>query len=284
MAVALDSNSAVASSTNETSHNYSFTNSAGTFLLVWLVADSAITNPTCTWNGTSLTLVSSQAADVPNVYLFKLVSPATGSQTLAVSWTSTARVTAVFMTFTGAGDIGTADKANMASGTTNLTTTATIANVDILAGVAGYTSTATNIAVVTGTERAEATGVGTTSNGATNTGTGSVSIVWSRSVAAAAAYIGVPVIALASVTVSPSVISVVASVQAPTVAANANVTISAAISVVATVQAPTVTTPASKWTNTSKTTSTATNTTKNAATFTNTTKTSPGTISNTTKS
>lgn len=86
-----------------------------------------------------------------------------------------------------------------------------------------------------------------------------------------------------SVTISPSVLSMTMTVQAPTVTGGATVS-PAVVSVTVTVQAPTVSAGVSKWTNTSRNAASATNTSKHSASATNTSKSTPGSITNTSKS
>lgn len=275
MAVTFDSASAGSNGGNDTGASQAFTNTAGTKLYAWVSTDSAVTSPSATWDSVAMTLEASQADDTPNMYLFSLTEPATGAKTLAFSWTGASQSDFGFISLTGAGATGTISKANVAADTTNFGPTVTLAADELMLAAGGYADGTDEIAVVTGTQRAES-GTGTTSghsiNLATNSGTGSTSIAWSRASSFKAVYVGIQVSEPVSVTVEPAVVTATANVLDPAISAGASVS-PAVVELTANVVDPTVTAPTPKWDNTDKTSAaTATNTAKNAVSISNISK------------
>lgn len=84
--------------------SYSFTNTAGNFMIVGVNSDSA-TPPTVSYNSVGMTFVLTQKIDTDNAWLhmFVLHSPATGSNTLAVVGTFSQLIV---VTYSGVKDTG----------------------------------------------------------------------------------------------------------------------------------------------------------------------------------
>lgn len=205
MAVAFDSGTGSNTGSGSTSHSFAHTNNAGNYLVSWLFAENALTSLTCTYNAVSMTSVGTadSSGTAPFVYAFGIASPATGSNNVSFSWSSpTETSTAGAISVTGYGSIGTVDASGAAAGTSNVSATVTLGANDMIVAACAYLGGTANIAVVTGTQRFEdgsGSGAGSRAlNGATNTGTGSISTTWSRANSAKAAWVGVPVLAPAS--------------------------------------------------------------------------------------
>jgi hypothetical protein len=264
MAIAFDSASAQATGSNATSHTFAFTNTAGTFLLVGVVYSSASNPTSLTYNGVAMIAVDSIATSSNiRVYVYRLDSPATGSNNLEVNHSGSTTCSVGFITLTGAGGSGLIDKNSVAAGTSNFSTTLSLNATDFFVGFAGYDEAAASIGVVTGTQRAEDGNASDHSvNVATNTGTGSTSITWSRAASAEAAFVGVQVTEPISVNAAASPVSATFSASTPTVVGSGNVTASA-VSATLSVPTPTVSTPSPDWVNDTKNSSTWVNDTKN---------------------
>lgn len=195
MAVAFDSAGSNATASNVTSLNVAVNNAAGTYMIAWVGVDApSSSGHTMTYGGVSMTEIASQLGSELALVVFGLASPATGSNTLAASWTTADHAGIGCVTLTGVGSVGTADKAALASDTSNFTTTQTLAADDMMVG-AGYTQiNPAGLGVATGTERSETASASAAINVATNTGTGSTTIVWTRG-SSRAIYISVPLVA-----------------------------------------------------------------------------------------
>lgn len=243
-------------------------------MLAFLATPNSTSAPTMTYAGASMVLMESLASNAPSLYLFRLDNPATGSNNLVANWTTSARSTIGFITFTGGGYLitQTPDKAVVSGGTSNVTTTLSLAATDIMVGFIAYNFEQTSLAVVTGTQRAED---GTPSNNsagiATNAGTGSTSITWSRADSAGAAYIGVRMSEPVNATINPTLLSATLSIQTPVVTGTAAVS-PTLLTLALSLNSPTATITAHDWSNASKNAASFSNTSKNVETFTNVSK------------
>lgn len=197
--VAYNSSGSAQTASNVTSLSTSVTNTSGTYLVAWLAVNTtSATNLAMTYNGVSLTQVDTQSANTWTMAIFTLANPATGSNLLEGTWTTADHAIIGMATFTGVGSVGSVNKGTSAAGTTSVSVTSTLGASDMLAGGIAYNSTAANLAVSVGAQRSEQ-GDTPTSGVATNTGTGSVSITWTRGGSATAAYMGIPLIASSGV-------------------------------------------------------------------------------------
>lgn len=160
--------------------------------------DVNVSNVAITYDGVNMDAKATATAGVLiYTHAFELASPSSGSNTVAVSWTTNSGgVTCTAISVSGSdGTTGTADTGNAAASTDNFSTTVTLADGDMLVGFGSGLGTVSALAVVTGTQRVEAADAGgnVTVNGLTNTGTGSVSGTWSRAAADVATWVGIPV-------------------------------------------------------------------------------------------
>lgn len=196
MAVVFDSADTERTASNVTSLSKAMTNTAGTFMVAFLAVNTTgATNHAMTYNGVSLSLVGTvQTGNGWSMGIFTLSNPATGSNTLQGTWTTADHACIGMMTFTGVGSVGTKNQGTAANGTTSVSVTGTLATGDMLAGCIAFLGTAGNLGVSVGTQRSE-TGDSPTSGEATNTGSGSVSITWTRGSSSSAAFIGLPLVA-----------------------------------------------------------------------------------------
>jgi hypothetical protein len=112
-----------------TSSNLTISSTGSNYALVaWVCSTKVLTGAALTWNGVSMTLIGSQSdAAGFYLYLFGLVNPASGAQTLSLSWTSggSPQIYLAAASFTGVNQTGgTASFANFASasGTNNAPT------------------------------------------------------------------------------------------------------------------------------------------------------------------
>ncbi len=198
--------SANASGTNSTNVSTTLDCSGSNYLIAFVYTDNDSTEPSslvASYNSVSLSFLGSGKVGTGNgpfVYCYGLANPSTDnpSYTVDFSWSSpTTRSICAAMCFSGVGSIGTLDFGGLSAGTTSVTTSVTLGSNDIMAGVCAYASNnAGNISVTTGTERTETVSSAQILSTATNTGTGSTSIVWSRAASAEASYIGVPILGL----------------------------------------------------------------------------------------
>lgn len=138
----------------------------------------AITSPTMTWNGVSMTQIGSGIQGTNSgVRLFYLVAPATGNQTLVASWTTGSVSTLGAVAFSGADqttchDAATIETATDTSGTpsTGAVTSATdAATVGAVTNAGNTLTLATQTAIYTDNsmsfqEAAASYGIGGTSN------------------------------------------------------------------------------------------------------------------------
>jgi hypothetical protein len=74
---------------------------SATCLIVVIYWNAAITSPSATWNGVSMTLGPTVTSGASRTSIFYLPNPATGSKTLASSWTTTAQGYISAISFTG---------------------------------------------------------------------------------------------------------------------------------------------------------------------------------------
>jgi hypothetical protein len=140
-------NSEMASATGATataaSLTYSFSNTAGTFLLVGVVlGDPGRTVSSVTYGGVAMTLVDSQithdGVTGGRVYIYKLSSPLTGANNVVVTPDASTIIMSGAISFTGenATPLGTPFKAAGNSGTITVNVTGT-ASSSIIVDVAG---------------------------------------------------------------------------------------------------------------------------------------------------
>lgn len=98
MAIVFDSKAV-----NETGADFAFTNTSGNFMALYVVGALGSDNVTgANYNGVAMTLVTKviDATD-RSIYMFRLVSPATGSNTVAITLGSGAWVHAYPITYSG---------------------------------------------------------------------------------------------------------------------------------------------------------------------------------------
>ncbi len=204
MAVLYDSSGGATTTSNVSSLNTAPTNTAGTYMLAWVAVDTLSANSfTMSYNGVSMSQVDSQSANSWTMVMFALANPATGSNTLQANWTGAGHAIIGMQTFTGVSSLGTVSKGTAASGNTSQSVTGTLGANDMLVGCFAYNSSPSNTSVSVGTQRFE--DGDPAANFATNTGTGSISITWTRGVNATAAFMGVPLLAPTnSISSSPS--------------------------------------------------------------------------------
>ena len=196
--------SAASSGTDVTSLTFAHDATSDSLLVLGIaLRANNTTSQTATYAGVSMTQRSVKSESLSHVFIFDLASPTTGSNNIVVSWTTGARIGAGAVSFTGAGSTGTADPQ---SGTgLSPSTTVTLTADDMMFGVFGNPDTALSTSVTTGTERFE----GVDGNfigafGATNAGTGSVSITWLRTGVDLASWIGIPVVATVAAVSAPT--------------------------------------------------------------------------------
>lgn len=276
MAIALDSTGAQDSSSNATTHNFTVVNTAGTFMLVGISTDNVAVSGV-TYNGVAMASIGSATGGTTlDVYVFGLSNPATGSHTLAVTLGASDKCTIAFTTFTGAGGTTTTDTNNIAQDTANFSTTLTLTSGQWIVGFAGTRGGTDNTAVVTGTERAESGGGAAdgnrTMNCATNDGTGSVSVTWSRGASTVASYVGVILIEPINASATATLLTLTMNVNAPSASITQSVT--NVLSLTLSLNSPTATVTAHPWSNTSKNTETFSNTSKSSASWSNASKSS----------
>lgn len=188
MAVVLGhSTTAASASTAETSLSFSHDCTGDNYLLVSCAFRLNCSNPTATYNGVSMTLLGSRQTGgdgIEFIYLFGLSNPATGSNTVAISWTNDRGLATIAASFSGVNAVGSVtDGDGGDSGGSYHTTTATgtlTSADDILFGFLGGNEYVANLSVTQGTEIAEVIQSSWVTNGnAYNTGTGSIDIKWS---------------------------------------------------------------------------------------------------------
>lgn len=156
----------------------------------------------CTYNGTSMTLLQTTNSATNFQTFFGLANPTSGSNNIVASWTNSVNVGAVGMSFSNVASLGTIIQASVGAGSSAYGATGTLTANDMLVGASGVPDVPSTISVNTGTERAEGGNAITdaTCNGGTNVGTGSVSLLWSYSSSGdVKTYIAVPLIGSASV-------------------------------------------------------------------------------------
>lgn len=154
MALAVDSEMASqvgASGTTSTTLTYSFTNTAGTYLIVGAATCADAANPTVsgiTYGGTAMTKIDNQVyGSSVDVALFKLASPATGANNVVVTVTTTAAIMSGATSFTGehaTTPVGTAAKASGTSTTPSVDVTSTTSGnivVDVAASGSAFSAT-----------------------------------------------------------------------------------------------------------------------------------------------
>lgn len=186
-AVALGNTSTKGSTGVVTSLSWSHTATGDSLLVVGLntrLACSAtdVTGVTITYNGVAPTgyIVGSAdtsvfGGDCGHARAVYWTSPSTGSNTISISWTGSARASAVAYSFTGADSVGTA--VEQTKSTANYDVAATITANDMVLGL-GYFSD--NVTLINSTEsnylEVQDSDVYEQTTGATDVGTGSVTI------------------------------------------------------------------------------------------------------------
>jgi hypothetical protein len=212
-----------------------------------------------------MTFVASNTAEGVDTYVYKLSNPATGTHNVVVSLSASDTCDVQAVSFTGAGGLDPSTPSvngSAVAAATNFSATMTLASTDMLVAFAATMCGTANTAVVTGTQiREDGRGVGDpnrTSSSAYNTGTGSISITWSRAVVREASYVGVKLIEPVNATATPSVMEITASAPTPTVTTGSVATPDVATMTMS-VNAPTISTPTDDWSNQSKSSSTWTN-------------------------
>lgn len=190
-AVAHDSSGSCLEGTGATSKSCSFTNTAGNLMVV--VISNRLTVGGCsttdidalsvTYNGAALSFLKGDTTDgvaggsgtCVFGHVLYLTSPSTGANTLAMSWTGTARVAASIKTFSGAnGGTGTIGETNS---TGNFSLNSTITASDMLMGGLVVADNTSNYAMLDSNALETADAGGNTGSGAnTNTGSGSVNV------------------------------------------------------------------------------------------------------------
>lgn len=148
--LAIDSQEASNAAHNSTSSplTWSFTNTAGTKLVVCASVNNSSGSPTIgavSYNGVAMTAISgatfTDATNIVSIKCFYLDSPATGSNTVSVAGSGMIDIIAGAISFTGAaagaGGFGTAATANSTTNTTPATVAVTgTLNGDIVLGAA----------------------------------------------------------------------------------------------------------------------------------------------------
>lgn len=203
-AVAFGHASNTSQDTNATSTSWSHTCTGDDYLIVIINHRNDPGTGSATYNGTSMTLLKSQDNTFNFQRMYGLASPASGSNTIQCSWTNSVKAGAVGMSFVGVSSVGTATSGAPNAAGTITTGGDTLTANDMLVAGAGVPDYNNTIAVTTGTERAETNTPSPkdyTVNGATNTGTGSVTVAWSYT--GLSTWIAVPLVGAASVTVVP---------------------------------------------------------------------------------
>jgi hypothetical protein len=90
---------------------WSFTNTSGTLLYLFFTIDGNFTTPTATYGGTSMTMLGASPANIGgggSIYLFRLLSPATGANNFVITW-STGTLTAIAAAISFTGNASTPD-------------------------------------------------------------------------------------------------------------------------------------------------------------------------------
>lgn len=166
-----------------TSASWSHTATGDNYLLVSICLRAAVTGLSVTYNGVSMTQIATKNNTYDYQYVYELVNPTTGSNTIAASWTGSTFGAHTAGSFSGYDHKGTITTGTGAATTDPVTATATLVANGILAGFYGIPDTVSTVAVSTGTERAEVNSTDNSTSGqsfATNTGTGSVNITWTH--------------------------------------------------------------------------------------------------------
>lgn len=171
-----------------TSLSFSHTNTAGNMLVVVVNARlfpggcSApdVTDLSVTYNGVAMSFDKGSTSggvvqSCVHAYLLHLANPATGANTLALSWTSTAHISVVAYTFTNASaSLGTIVEDN---GTGSFSASQTITANDMLFGGLGIADQPVNWSMANSNVLETGDAVGYTgASGETNTGSGSVNV------------------------------------------------------------------------------------------------------------
>jgi hypothetical protein len=216
-AVAHDSSGASTLEVAGTSHSFSFTNTAGSFMVV--VIENRLSSGGCgttdidalsvTYNGVALTFQKGTATDgvlggagaCIFGHLLTLVNPATGANTLALSWTGTANVSVAVKTFSGAGSIGTISE-DISKG--NFTVAPTITADDLVMGALAIADNTANFSMNQNNQVETSDGGGNVGAGAnTAAGTGAVTVSGSYNACCYALWWGVPILASVAVVSTP---------------------------------------------------------------------------------
>ena len=153
------------------------------FLIVSLCLRVAVTNISVTYNGVAMTQISANNNTYDYQYVYALANPATGSNTVSASWTTSTYGAHTAGSFSGYDSTGTIATGTVPATTDDAVATATVAANGILAGFFGNPDGTAFMAVTQGTERAESQSTDASTEGqsfGTNTGTGSVNVAWSR--------------------------------------------------------------------------------------------------------
>lgn len=185
-----------------TSASWSHDATADNYLTVSLAYRVAVTNIAIDFNGNAMTLLETNNNTYDYQYVYGLANPDQGSYTISVSWTTSTYGAHTAGSFSGVGSLGTITKGTAPATTDPVTATATVAADGMLAGFYGIPDAVSTVAVTTGTERAEANSADLSTEGqsfATNTGTGSVDITWTRR-AELSSWIAVPLVPAAATT------------------------------------------------------------------------------------
>lgn len=198
MAVAFGHASSGKNPANVTSVSWSHDCTGDDMLIVQLAfRDTDVTGISVTYNSVGMTETGtpSNSANI-FTHVFKLASPSSGSNTIAASWSTATEVLGEGISVSGSdGTAGTVDSGNVGAGTSNFSTTVTLSAGDMVVGFGNsLAASGLQLSVVTGTERVEDLNIGSLiTNGATNTGSGSTLVTWSRLNADQATWNGVPV-------------------------------------------------------------------------------------------
>jgi hypothetical protein len=173
-----------------TSHSFSFTNTSGNYMLVVVqnrltvggCSTSDIDDLAVTYNGVALTFLKGSATDgvaggsgtCVFGHLLGLSSPATGANTLSLTWTGTARVSVAVKTFAGVGSLGTILESNS---TGNFTLSPTVTATDMVAGALALADNVTAFAMNQSNQVETSDSGGNVGAGMnTNTGSGAVTV------------------------------------------------------------------------------------------------------------
>lgn len=130
VAIAFDNSLTTTQSLTGTSLSYSYTVGSGTNRLLLVGVTAALVTPTVTYNSVSMTLVASQVYNFggQSGYLYALVAPATGSNTVLITVGTSTAIVSTAVSYTGVNQSTTPDASstsfsNSASSVTQTLTT-----------------------------------------------------------------------------------------------------------------------------------------------------------------